>query len=423
MMWPGVEPTRDNYNQTYLDTIKALVDRLGKRGIYVILDFHQDVMSRKFCGEGFPDFAAIPSNRSIKFPFPLVSKIGTDPETGYPLIKDCIKIPFFEFYFTTDACTAFQNFWDNSNGIFTSFMSFWQKVASTFKDTKNVIGYELINEPWVGNIYKDPSLLIPGRADKVVLEPHYKQLHTAIRLIDDQHIIFYEPVTWDLIPCGFEQGPGGKNYNDRQVFSYHIYCFDVDKEGNPKSRRICDTFDAQQFGIRAKDSKRLGGGAFLTEFGALDNLTAAIKEVAAITGEADHYFHSWTYWQFKYFQDLTTANQASEGFYSKTGELQESKVKALSRTYAPIIAGSPIQITFDPETSNFLLRYKITNGTTILQTEIYLNEKYYYPSGYTVAALPPTQVSWKKVDVNRIVVIHTNVNVGDDITVSIKAKK
>jgi len=43
--------------------------------------------------------------------------------------------------------------------------------------------------------------------------------------------------------------------------------------------------------------------------------------------------------------------------------------------------------------------------------------------GTQSAASPPTQVSWKKVDANRIVVIHTNVNVGDDITVSIKAKK
>lgn len=48
--WPGVEPSKGNYNATYLDTLYKIIDQLGKSGIYTILDCHQDLWSPKFCG-------------------------------------------------------------------------------------------------------------------------------------------------------------------------------------------------------------------------------------------------------------------------------------------------------------------------------------------------------------------------------------
>lgn len=68
--WQGVEPTKGQYNQTYLNVrwttaiilfcsyivtmfqvLSDIVDMLGSAGIYTILDCHQDVWSPKFCGE------------------------------------------------------------------------------------------------------------------------------------------------------------------------------------------------------------------------------------------------------------------------------------------------------------------------------------------------------------------------------------
>lgn len=39
-MWPGVEPTKGNYNETYLTQLKWIVDTAGKYGIYTLLDMH-----------------------------------------------------------------------------------------------------------------------------------------------------------------------------------------------------------------------------------------------------------------------------------------------------------------------------------------------------------------------------------------------
>ncbi len=47
----------------------------------------------------------------------------------------------------------------------------------------------------------------------------------------------------------------------------------------------------------------------------------------------------WSYWQFKKFQDLTTAASpaTTESFYAEDGELEVNKVRALSRSYAQAI--------------------------------------------------------------------------------------
>jgi endoglycosylceramidase len=49
----------------------------------------------------------------------------------------------------------------------------------------------------------------------------------------------------------------------------------------------------------------------------------------------------WSYWQFKKYQDLTTAASpaTTESFYTDDGELELNKVRALSRSYAHAIAG------------------------------------------------------------------------------------
>ena len=57
-MWEAVETSPGVYNTTYLDAVKVLINKLGEKGIYTLVDSHQDAFSRKFCGEGFPEFYA-----------------------------------------------------------------------------------------------------------------------------------------------------------------------------------------------------------------------------------------------------------------------------------------------------------------------------------------------------------------------------
>lgn len=40
VMWEGVERERGVYNDTYLDEVDNLITRLGKQGIYTLVDAH-----------------------------------------------------------------------------------------------------------------------------------------------------------------------------------------------------------------------------------------------------------------------------------------------------------------------------------------------------------------------------------------------
>ena len=56
VMWEAVERSPGVYNTTYLAEVNKLINKLGSRGIYTMVDAHQDVFARSICGEGMPTF-------------------------------------------------------------------------------------------------------------------------------------------------------------------------------------------------------------------------------------------------------------------------------------------------------------------------------------------------------------------------------
>lgn len=57
-MWEAVETAPGKYNQTYIEEVNKLINKLGDHGIYTLVDAHQDVLARIICGEGMPNFYA-----------------------------------------------------------------------------------------------------------------------------------------------------------------------------------------------------------------------------------------------------------------------------------------------------------------------------------------------------------------------------
>lgn len=51
----------------------------------------------------------------------------------------------------------------NVGGLTDKFANFWEYVAKNFKNYENLLGYELINEPFGIDLYENPiSKLLPG---------------------------------------------------------------------------------------------------------------------------------------------------------------------------------------------------------------------------------------------------------------------
>jgi hypothetical protein len=122
-------------------------------------------------------------------------------------------------------------------------------------------------------------------------------------------------------------------------------------------------------------------------------------EASTVTGLADKYLLSWSYWMFKPFHDITTQavdaeGNVLEGLYDKNGNLQRDKVFVLTRTYARAVAGTFISQSFDLETAAFSVTYNAAASAPQMQSEIYLSPDYHYPLGYHVSFSPSDCCTW-----------------------------
>jgi endoglycosylceramidase len=71
---------------------------------------------------------------------------------------------------------------------------FWKVVVTRFKGNKNVIGYDIMNEPWTANMYKDITLFLDTQKfDRTKLFPFHQRADKVVRDIDPSAIIFFSP--------------------------------------------------------------------------------------------------------------------------------------------------------------------------------------------------------------------------------------
>ena len=356
VMWPGAEPERGQYNESYYNALRYIVDTAYKHGIHTILDMHQDLLSEQFCGEGAPDWAVDPGD-AVEFPFPFkFSFSGNRPSQ-----EECAEHTWSDYYITMGVGRAFQNIYNNTDGLLDSLAQFWKKTASEFSDVTSVIGYELINEPWMGDLYRDPSLIDPVKADDINLSPVYKRLSSAIREVDKEHIIMFESVTWADLGTGFTEVPGGELYQNRSVLSYHFYI--------PPDLPFVDA----QFKFRMLDLERLKCGGFLTEFFICGTDT---ERMESILDACDLYKQSWTGWMYKLYGNIT--GDCSALFDPDTGEFDQKRALLLSRTYPQAVAGEVESISFNSQDSEFNLVYRTRLRVVDTVTQIYLNAKTRY---------------------------------------------
>ena len=230
IFWDGLEPEPGRIDEAYLERIARLVSWARAEDLFVLLDMHQDLFSVKF-SDGAPAWATLDDGK---------------PHTPGTVWSDA-------YYISEAVQAALDHFWENRPaadgvGLQDHYARVWRRVAERFKEEPAVLGFDLMNEPipgqdagrlqmtlltrlaellakrpggpaftgeqlaamegtpdgrkqlttWLADLDLYRGMLEAGvpimqAFDRTKLQPFYNRVARAIREVDSDHLLFFEP--------------------------------------------------------------------------------------------------------------------------------------------------------------------------------------------------------------------------------------
>ena len=387
--WAGVEPEMCRYNTTYLEKVKETVKICEKYGIYVYIDFHQDLYSPVTNGDGAPAWATLLDGAKV-----------------HPM-----RFIWAEGYFWGRAChRAFDNFWANTEikgrGIQDRFADMLKYVVNYLSDCPNIMAYDVLNEPFPGTpggkIFRNlvlngtGTLLVSKRVDRkkmlrdalsgnimnalsvaddpvvyhgiidkahALLEkfdkecyyPFFKRCCEAVRSVTEDVMIFMENSYYSNLgipdECPRVKYDDGKEETNL-AFACHGYDITVDTPLTNKASpyRVDFIFDEHK-----RKQEQLNAPVIVGEWGGMVPGSDEYPALEHLIDKFDSNKWSQTYWH-----------------YQKELLEDESLIgKILSRPYPQAVAGKIKKYGFDRKTNTFTLSYS-SDGSVKTPTVIYL---------------------------------------------------
>lgn len=133
-VWEAAEPLPGVYDEAYFDYYDRVINWAWERGMYVLIDFHNNAFSRfaaKGCGSGFPAWAVSPR-----------AKLYEPASNG-----SCVfSTSMMQAMLSQDNYTNWQDFMTDQFGVRERFFLLTDKLAEKYRDHPAVIGFDL-NEP------------------------------------------------------------------------------------------------------------------------------------------------------------------------------------------------------------------------------------------------------------------------------------
>jgi aryl-phospho-beta-D-glucosidase BglC (GH1 family) len=437
VMWAALEPSPlasvpgplAQEGQRYLRLLRNVIDEIWKRGIYVFLDFHQDIASEIFGGDGFPLWA-----------------VQNEPGLDIPSRVPAPNKRWGAAYAVNKGVRAtLQAFWKNklrndSHGLrdFPVQDHFINAIAETARffrgETQSghpaILGYEVFNEPHDAGLGAEWSVDSDGSSwrpfgrevatevfDKNVLTPFYAAVERAIRPIDPDAFLFVEPrVDWTSYPAdhhvidlGFDVtkpetflGTQGINPG-KTVFAFHFY--------DPWTIRFATASrpHGDDMGNKAEEwpqafAKIKQAAAdrnwipFATELGAgqdwdfetslrpalyRNNQTRAYIDLSY--RQIENHLLNVTYWNYDLYNTAQNYDNWNFEDFSLLGPGREPRnIDLVARPYPMRSAAKPTLAQFDAETKRFSL--KLSGATVHAPTVIYIPRNLHFEAGFFLRA-------------------------------------
>lgn len=385
VLWDGIEPEPNHYDTTYFSRIKERLDWCSEAGLHVVLDMHQDLYALRYGGDGAPEWAI--------------------RDDGEPFER---QSPWELNYRQPAVIASINNFWNKELGhpdLQEHYINAFLEMVRHFKDHPAVIGYDLYNEPTMAT--KEVFAF-----EKRYLKPFYQELIDAIRTIDPENWIFYEPTA-----LGANQGLKSRLgvLNDprpgeaRLAYFPHIYTLDLDISGKYLGIPL---FLASWAAERNLEVKCQNAPMLIGEFGLDGTLPGANDFLNEVMKLSDKVSSGWAYWAYTKGGSWAPINEDGS---------EQKKMDILVRPYPQCVAGQPISYGFNLEKKEFWLHYT-PDPKISAPTEIYLPHSI-YPDGWDVEINQPKN-KWHKEwnETTRVLQIFTEYHDSSTYEITISTK-
>ena len=305
--WEAFEPQPGQDSASYLAYVRGVVEAAHARGLYVIVDFHQDAYSRfslQGCGEGFPAWALPPGIAAAT------------PDDG----ADCAS---WGSRAVGDAglASTWSGFYADAGGVRSAYLAMLTRVATALANEPAVIGYDLLNEP------------AGDEASEVA--PLYEDAARAVRAGDPQAILFVTPgVLTDVGTATKLPKPTFSNFAYAPHFydaSTYLGVYSGDDESAP--------FDAF-----AKVGAAWNVPVLLGEFGASPSVDGVDAYLGAVHRQLDRRLFSGAQWGYTPgWTESAKDGWNQEDFSIVDGE-GRLRANFRPRPFASRIAGTPTSL-------------------------------------------------------------------------------
>ena len=336
--WAALEPVQGQDDADWLARYQQLLDAAWARGIWTVVDFHQDVYAEIFCGDGFPSWT-IPNPPA--------------PQHGCPGWQ-------LEYFNDKDVEHAFDAFWASGSPVQAGYLAAWDVMIARFRNEPGVLGFEPINEPAAGSQNQ-------SQFEATTLTDFFSAIVPHFRSLAPQSLVFVDAPGVDSVGATTAMTrPTG----DGLVFAPHYYPI---SNANPSV-----AFPGIQ--SWASVGAQWNVPVFLGEFGVSHDNDGALDYINAHFAALDALGMSGTEWEYSVSADAW--NSESDGVVAADGT-EYPVAQALVRPFARAVAGDSITQAWDPSAGAFTLSYVPSASATTNITEIQLPARA-FPGGVGV---------------------------------------
>lgn len=334
MTWAALEPTRGDYDETYLaDVVEPQVQYAADAGLRVILDMHHFHWSSCSGGMGWPDWTC---------------EVPPDWAIGD-----------LEYLWQSG------RFWQRPDDV-AAFVAAWEQVATHFAGDARVFAYDLFNEPLAG------ILTPPWWSENQLLRPLYEDTIEAIRAIDPAPYIVLEPMMLSVVGFPFVMDPLPF---DRMIYAPHLYPRNlVSGSGYDFDRHVLEWQTAQ----RADESVAHDMPLLWGETGLQSAATRADEYARDFADLADASLASWAWWAFGYDDD-------SMGLCRADGTPKDEFFPHLARPYPRVTGGELRAFRFGESDRWLSVEFDTIDGIDPT-LEVFVDDEYFYADGFAVTS-------------------------------------